>query len=160
MSKMSEAEARSAALQATAQHTADPFAANGVQSAGMTALYQKIISDPAYAKKFEKMSEAEKETELRKYMANDKPVAITPDQMKARETQMATQNRQVELIRNAQEIQLKLSDFMQKVSEVSTSFGHKLQEIEQQGRTHEAISAEVQKTLRGHPDGGVRRVRS
>ena len=45
-----------------------PFAASGVQSPGMTALYQKMMSDPAYAQRFQKMTEQERMVELQKYI--------------------------------------------------------------------------------------------
>lgn len=142
VSQMNEAEAKAAAAQAAAQYKADPFAGSGMQSAGMSALYQKIVSDPAYAKKFEKMSDAEKEAELRKYMANDQPVTKTPAEMAQHRSQMAQQQSQADRIRNAQEIQMKLLEYQQQMSEVGMEFGQKMQEIEQVGKSHDVISQE------------------
>lgn len=142
VSQMNEAEAKAAAQQAAAQYMADPFAGSGMQSAGMSALYQKIVSDPAYAAKFEKMSDAEKEAELRKYMANDQPVTKTPAEMAQHRNQVAQQQSQADRIRNAQEIQLKLLEYQQQMSEVGMDFGQKMQEIEQSGKSHDAISEE------------------
>ncbi|MBI1224830.1 MAG: hypothetical protein GC192_06300 [Bacteroidetes bacterium] len=151
VSQMSEAEAKAAANQAAVQYMADPFAANGMQSAGMSALYQKIISDPAYAKKFEKMSEAEKEAELRKYMANDQPVAKTPAEMAQHRNQVAQQQTQADRIRNAQEIQLKIAEWQQEMTEIGMEFGQQIQEIEQAGKTHNAISEAYGKRYQAIP---------
>lgn len=142
VSQMNEAEAKAAAQQAAAQYKADPFAGNSMQSAGMSALYQKIVSDPTYAKKFEKMSDAEKEAELRKYMANDQPVTKTPAEMAQHRSQVAQQQSQADRIRNAQEIQMKLLEYQQQMSSVGMDFGQKMQEIEQAGKSHDAISQE------------------
>lgn len=142
VSKMNEAEAKAAAEQASAQYVADPFAANGVQSAGMSALYQKIISDPAYAKQFENMSDAEKEAELRKYMANDRPATKTPAEMAQYRSQVSQQQSQADRIRNAQEIQMKLLEYQQQLGTVGMAFGSRLQEIAQTGNNHDAISKE------------------
>jgi hypothetical protein len=151
VSKMSEAEAKAAAQQSAAAYMADPFAANGVQSAGMTALYQKIISDPVYAKQFEKMSEAEKEAELRKYMANDQPATTTPQQVKAQQAQTANQQLQADRIRFAQEVQLKIAALQQQMTDVSADFDQWLTDIAQQGNSHEAISLDAGKRYEAIP---------
>ncbi len=138
---MNEEERKVAATKATAQVTADPFAASGVQSAGMTALYQKIVADPAYAERFNKMSEKEKEAELRKYMANDQPVAKTPDQMKAHHEQVKQQNAQADKVRNAQEIQLKMQAWSEQIQAASDAFAQNIAAIEKQPGSHDDIRA-------------------
>ncbi len=143
VTKMSPEEAKAAALQAATQYQTNPFAANGMQSAGMTALYQKIIADPAFAKRFEKMSYAEKEAELRKYMANDTPAAMTPEQVKAHQETVAAQQSQADRIRNAQEIQMKLVEWQQRLGEIGTAASQQFLGIEQSGRSHEVISEEI-----------------
>ncbi|MCB0535388.1 MAG: hypothetical protein H6574_02875 [Lewinellaceae bacterium] len=89
VAKMTPEQAEAAAREAATSYMADPFAASGVQSDGMTALYQKIISDPAYAARFEKMSEQERGAELRKFMANDKPQVKTVAQQQQEKQQLA-----------------------------------------------------------------------
>lgn len=122
VAQMSPEEARAAALQAVESYKADPFAANGVQSAGMTALYQKIISDPAYAARFEKMSEKEKEAELRKYMANDKPQIQTPAQVAAHQQKVEQQNQQANKVRLAMEFQQQIVVFTTKIGEIQAQY--------------------------------------
>jgi hypothetical protein len=151
VSQMSEAEAKAAAEQATAQYVADPFAANGIHSAGMTALYRKIVSDPAYAAKFEKMSEAEKEAELRKYMANDQVAAQTPAERQQEQVRRDAQQSQADRIRNAQEILLKISEWQQQLAEVSMDFGQELLDLSRRGNSHEAIAAEAGKRYEAIP---------
>ncbi|GJM34755.1 MAG: hypothetical protein DHS20C18_37560 [Saprospiraceae bacterium] len=144
VSKMSEEEAKAAATQATAEFVADPFAANGMQSAGMKGLYQKVMSDPEYAKKFEKMSEAERGAELRKFMANDQPMVKTPGEMQQEHSKFAQQQQDANQIRNAQLIQMKLTEWQQKLSEVGIAYGQKIDEAEQAGNTHKHIDADFQ----------------
>jgi hypothetical protein len=152
ISQMSEEEAKVAATQAAAQFVADPFAANGNQSAGMSALYQKVLNDPAYAKQFEKMSEAEKEAELRKFMANDQVVAKTPAEMQQQHWPSGQQQSEADKIRNAQEIQLKIVEWQQQLTEVAQLFGEAIHDIEQSGLTHDAIQDEFRKKFAAIPE--------
>ena len=145
VSQMSESEARAAAQQAANTYMADPLAASGVQSAGMAAMYQKIMNDPVYAKKFQKMSDAEKEAELRKFMANDKPVSPTQSQMQAQQQQAANQQNEAQLIRNMQEVQLSISEWIQRQATIKIQFEEKIQAIEQAGRSHSIIAEEIRK---------------
>lgn len=153
ISKMSEAERKAAAQKAAEAYMANPQAAHGgMQSAGMAAMQQKIMSDPEYRKKFEKMSEAEKEAELRKYMAKDQPMTMSPDQMKAREQRIASEQTQADRVRNSQEVQLKISELQQKLSEVGQWLGDKLADIRQQGNdNHDAISKEISARYKAIP---------
>lgn len=141
VAQMSEAEARAAATKAAAEYMADPFAANGVQSAGMTALYQKIISDPAYAARFEKMSEKEKEAELRKYMANDKPQVKTPAQME----QEKEQTRQSNKVRAAMEFQQAFAGFSARVYELQAKYQQERTERLNAPGNHTEIEADFSK---------------
>lgn len=141
VAQMSEAEARAAATKAAAEYMADPFAANGVQSAGMTALYQKIISDPAYAARFEKMSEKEKEAELRKFMANDKPQSKTPAQM----AQQEDQTRQSNKVRAAMEFQQAVAGFSASVYELQAQYQQERTERLNAPGNHTEIEADFSK---------------
>lgn len=71
MSQMSEEELKQAAAQAAGSYTqslsGDPSTTTG---GGMQALTQRLLSDPAYQARFEKMSKKEQEAELQKYMGN------------------------------------------------------------------------------------------
>lgn len=145
VAQMSEAEARAAATKAAAEYMADPFAANGVQSAGMTALYQKIMSDPAYAARFEKMSEKEKEVELRKYMANDKPQAKTPAQMEQEHRAFEEQTRQSNKVRAAMEFQQAFAGFSARVYELQAKYQQERTERLNAPGNHNQIEADFSK---------------
>ena len=67
---MSEAERKAAAKKAVADIKNNPGAVSGVQDAGMNEMMKKIMNDPVYKAKYNKMSDAEKQEELRKYMTN------------------------------------------------------------------------------------------
>lgn len=65
---MSEADRKKAAKQAAAQIKSNPggFAPN--QDAGMKAMMEKMMNDPQYRAAYNKMSDAEKQAELKKFM--------------------------------------------------------------------------------------------
>ncbi len=67
---MSEAERKKAAQRAVAQTMSNPgsFAPN--QDAGMKVMMQRMMNDPRYREAYNKMSDAEKQAELKKYMGN------------------------------------------------------------------------------------------
>jgi hypothetical protein len=137
--KMDDKE-REVAARKAAEYAADPFAANGIESAGMTALYQKIVSDPEYAARFNKMSEKEKEAELRKYMANDQVKAKTPAQMQQEQQRREQQMAEADKVRNAMEIRQALTDFHNKLSEVRVKFSTMVEEINQSPGNHADIA--------------------
>lgn len=145
VSQMSEAEARAAANKAAAEYMADPFAANGIQSDGMTALYQKIITDPAYAARFEKMSEKEKEAELRKYMANDKPQVKTPAQMEQQHREFEQQTRQSNKVKVAMEFQQAIAGFTARIHEVQLQYAQERTERLNAPDNHTEIEADFSK---------------
>ena len=71
MSKMSEEELKQAAAQAAGSYTQSLSGApTNAPGGGMQAMMQRLMSDPAYQARFEKMSKAEQEAELQKYMGN------------------------------------------------------------------------------------------
>jgi hypothetical protein len=94
MSQMSEVEAQQAAAQAVGSYQQSQSGAPGNASA-MQAMMQRLMSDPAYQERFEKMSKKEQEAELQKYMGNTHapapPAAPTAaDQRAAQATDEAT----------------------------------------------------------------------
>ncbi|MBK7870700.1 MAG: hypothetical protein IPJ74_08450 [Saprospiraceae bacterium] len=144
VSKMSQEEAEVAARAAAAQYIQDPFAGSGVQSAGMTALYQKIVSDPAYAAKFQNMSEKEKEAELRKYMSNDQPQAKTPQQMAQEHQRFEQQMKDKNEVLHAMVINQKITDIQIKIGEVAQKYGEAIQAINNAKGNHIEINADSQ----------------
>lgn len=68
--KMSEAERKQAAQSATKNIKTNPGAVTGIKNEGMNAMAQRIMSDPQYREAYNKMTDAQKEAELKKYMGN------------------------------------------------------------------------------------------
>ncbi|MBS1744273.1 MAG: hypothetical protein JST81_14685 [Bacteroidetes bacterium] len=69
LKNMSDAERRQAAERMKASIQQNPgMLVSKSPDAGINSLQQKIMSDPAYAKKFSAMTEAEKEAEMKKYI--------------------------------------------------------------------------------------------
>lgn len=141
VAQMTPQQAEAAARQSAAAFTADPFAANGIQSAGMTALYQKIMNDPVYAGRFQQMSEKEREAELRKFMANDKPQAKTPAQMEQDNRRRQQQNQQANKVRAAMAFQQQLSALQGKIGEAQTRYARQRAELLAAPGNHQAIDA-------------------
>lgn len=144
LQNMPHDEREAAVKAAAAEYLADPFAANGIQSAGMTALYQKIIKDPDYAARFEKMSEAEKEAELRKHMATDTPQVMTPDQMKTQQKERAKRNAQADQARYAQRIILQMQEWNNQIQNALDDFGAGMTVVWTQQGNHDDIEADFQ----------------
>ncbi|MCB9298693.1 MAG: hypothetical protein H6559_37090 [Lewinellaceae bacterium] len=145
---MSQQQAEEAATQAANQYIADPFAASGINSPGMTALYQKMMSDPAYARRFEKMSEQERMAELQKYMANDPAVANTPERAQQARQQMAHRDN----VTNSMEINQKLTEMSQEMYAVVNKYGERLQAIDNQPGNHAEIDADFNRKYNALPE--------
>lgn len=144
---MSEEEAKAAALQASAQMMQNP----GMQSAGMTALYQKVVSDPAYAARFEKMSDKEKEAELRKYMAGDQVQAKTPQQMAQAQQARDQQSKASNDVANALEINQFLTDLQTKLMQTQDALAQEFAAVETAANGHDAIESEFASKLKAIP---------
>jgi len=72
ISEMSEEEQKQAAAQAVGSYQQSLSGAPGNTPAGggMQAMVERMMNDPAYQERFEKMSKKEQEAELQKYMGN------------------------------------------------------------------------------------------
>ncbi len=70
MGQMSEEQMKQAAAQAAGSYTQSLSGAPPGAGGGMQAMMQRLMSDPAYQARFEKMSKAQQEAELQKYMGN------------------------------------------------------------------------------------------
>lgn len=79
LKNMTDAERKLAAEKLKSEITQNPgMLLSAGADPGITSMQQKIMSDPEYAKRFSKMSEAEKETEIKKYMTV-KPMQRDPN---------------------------------------------------------------------------------
>jgi hypothetical protein len=75
ISQMSEEEAKQAAAQAVGsyQQSLSGAPGNALSGGGMQAMMERMMNDPAYQERFEKMSKKEQEAELQKYMGKAPP---------------------------------------------------------------------------------------
>lgn len=149
---MTPEQAEAAARKAAAEYMADPFAANNVQSAGMSALYQKIAADPEYAARFQKMSEKEREAELRRYMANDKVQAKTPAQMQQEQQQKARQMQDADKVRAAMMFQQYGADLMAKIEAAKAQYENRRAQVLAGAGNHDEIEADFQKKYDAIPE--------
>ena len=67
---MSEQERKNAAKGLKEKVLNDPGSFSGISDPGMNEMMKKIMNDPAYRDKYNRMSDAEKQAELQKYMTN------------------------------------------------------------------------------------------
>lgn len=68
---MSEAERKAAAYKMASDVKSNPGMLSGNNNPGMNAMMQKMMTDKEYAKRFNKMSDAEKEAEVKKFMTEN-----------------------------------------------------------------------------------------
>lgn len=68
--KMSEKERKEVAQKAAANIKNNPGAVTGIKNEGMNAMAQRMMNDPKYREAYSKMTDAQKEAELKKYMGN------------------------------------------------------------------------------------------
>lgn len=70
ISKMSEQERKEAAKKTAEKFSGNPGMVTGMTNEGMNAMAQRMMSDPKYREAYNKMSDAQKTEELKKYMGN------------------------------------------------------------------------------------------
>ncbi|MCB0548357.1 MAG: hypothetical protein KDD19_12310 [Phaeodactylibacter sp.] len=145
---MNQEEAEKAANQAAEQFLESPFSASGVNSPGMTALYQKMMSDPAYAKRFEKMNEQERMAELQKYMANDPTVSNTPERTQKMRQEMQRRDKAAD----AMLINEKITELTHQIYTAAEEYGKALQAIERQPGNHMDIIADFNRKYDALPE--------
>lgn len=89
LKNMSDAERKQAAEQMKARLQQNPGLLTGnTGDPGMKTMQQKLVSDPAYAKRFNSMTEEEKQAEMKKYMT------IKPQEGTANRTYTKSQEQQ------------------------------------------------------------------
>jgi hypothetical protein len=71
MMNMTEAERKAAAYKMASDIKSNPGKLSGNSNPGMNAMMQKMMNDKEYAKRFNKMSDAEKEAEVKKFMTEN-----------------------------------------------------------------------------------------
>jgi len=82
ISEMSEEEAQQAAMKAVGDTMQAQSGGHGDAARGTQAIMQRVMNDPAYRERFEKMTPAEQEAEMRKAMG---PTAVAAEHTAAEE---------------------------------------------------------------------------
>ncbi len=117
---MTEAERAVAAEEMKKQILQNPGSiAPASSDPGINSLQQKLMTDPAYAKRFSNMSEDEKHTEMRKYMST-KPTEKKPS---ATYTSNASTGKQAEVMA-AMELDLAAAATFKKLQESGTLYSN------------------------------------
>ena len=122
---MSEAEAQQAAIQATGayQQSLAGQAGNTPSGGGMQAMMQRMMNDPAYQERFEKMTKQEQETEMRKYLGNAQ-APPTGETAAEKQAKRATGETTAVVAR-----QKELADIRQRMGGIDAAFAKKDQAI-------------------------------
>jgi hypothetical protein len=132
MSQMSEEEQQQAAAQAMGSYQQSMSGAPpGASSGGMQAMMQRMMNDPEYQARFEKMSKKEQEAEMQKYMGNANapapPKGETAAERRAEQGQhdasaaVARQNEVSAIYQRIREIE---AEFAKKDAAISTAPGN------------------------------------
>jgi hypothetical protein len=139
--EMSEAEAQQAAIQAAGdyQQSLAGAPANAPSGCGMQAMMQRMMNDPAYQERFEKMTKQEQEAEMRKYMGNAQaPAPPTEETAAERRAKRATDETAAVIAR-----QKELSDIRQRMNGIDAVFTKKDQAILATPGGYDQIAREI-----------------
>ena len=127
IAEMSDEEVQQAAIQAAGNYQQSLAGApgNAPSGGGMQAMMQRMMNDPAYQERFEKMSKQEQEAEMRKYMGNEHaPAPPTGETAAERRAKRATDETTAVIAR-----QKELSDIQQQLNGIDAAFEKKDQAI-------------------------------
>jgi hypothetical protein len=139
--EMSEEEVQQAAIQATGNYQQSLAGApgNAPSGGGMQAMMQRMMNDPAYQERFEKMSKQEQEAEMRKYMGNaHAPAPPTGETAAERQAKRATDETTAVIAR-----QKELSDIRQRMNGIDQVFAKKDQAILATPGGYDQIAKEI-----------------
>ena len=136
--QMSEEEQEKAAMQAAANYQQSMAGGNTETANGMQAVMQRVMNDPAYREKFEKMTPQEQEAEMRNAMGPSAHVA----QHSAADDQRSAQasNEMAPRVARHNEI----SDLLRRMLEIDADFDKKDKAIAGSPGNHDQIASETQ----------------
>jgi hypothetical protein len=157
ISEMSEEDQKQAAAQAVGSYTQSLSGAPGNTSSGggMQAMMERMMNDPAYQERFEKMSKKEQEAELQKYMGNAHAPAPPSGETDAeRQAKQATKET-VAVVAGQNE----LGNIMQRVRAGDAEFDNKDKAILDAPGGHDQITKEIGARIQklpviGHGEAG------
>jgi len=137
ISEMSDEEAKQAAAKAVGGYQQSLAGGPGNTSPGMQAMMERMMNDPAYQERFEKMSKKEQEAELQKYMGKAPPPPVG-ETAAERQAKQATKETTAVLAK-----QNELSDIIQRVRAGDAEFAKKDQAILATPGGHDQIAKEI-----------------
>jgi hypothetical protein len=134
---MTPEQQRAAAQRSVAAFQQNLVTGGGRNSPQMQAMMQRVMSDPEYRARFQRMTDAEKEAELRSNMGTVAP--STPEQHQEAQQQLAAGKETA----TAMEIRNELTQLGQRIAEIDAEFATKDQAISKGKGSHEEISREI-----------------
>jgi hypothetical protein len=137
ISEMSDEEAKQAAAKAVGGYQQSLAGGPGNTSPGMQAMMERMMNDPAYQERFEKMTKQEQEAEMRKYMGNA-PAPPAGQTAAERRAQQATNDATAVLAK-----QKELSAIIQHMGEIDAEFAKKDKAIMAAPGGHDQIAKEI-----------------
>jgi hypothetical protein len=157
ISEMSEEEQKQAAAQAVGsyQQSLSGAPANAPSGGGMQAMMERMMNDPAYQERFEKMSKKEQEAELQKYMGNaHAPAPPTGETAAERQAKQATKETAAVMAG-----QNDLGNIMQRMRAGDAEFANKDKAILATPGGHDQIAKEIDARMQklpviGHGEAG------
>ena len=140
ISEMSEAEAQQAAIQAVGGYQQSQAGGPGNSSSGgMQAMMERMMNDPEYQARFEKMTKMEQEAELQKYMGNaHAPAPPAGETAAERRARQGTNETAAVLAR-----QNEINAILQRIYEIDTEFAKKDKAITSVPGSHDQIARET-----------------
>ena len=151
ISEMSEEEMQQAAAQAIGSYQQSLSGGRGNPS-GMQAMMERMMKDPAYQERFEKMSKKEQEAELRKYMGNAQaPAPPTGETAAERQAKQAVAETGSVLAKHND-----VAAILQRILSIDAEFAKKDQAITTGAGSHEQIAQQTRSKIAKIPlvDGG------
>jgi hypothetical protein len=150
ISQMNEQEMQQAAMQAAGSYQQSMAPQGSQTSGGMQAVMQRVMNDPAYRERFEKMTPQEQEAEMRKAMGPGAHVAEHTAAEEQRAMQAPNEVKRVMAKQND------LNGIYQKILGIDAEFVKKDQAISTAPGSHEQIMQQIQAKIAKIPmvDGG------
>jgi hypothetical protein len=137
ISQMSEEEVQAAAMKAAGDYQQSMAGGHQETSNGMQVIMQRVMNDPEYRERFEKMTPEQQKAEMRKAMGPGAPVA----QHTAAEEKRAMQAPNEMAARVAR--QNEIGTLLQRMVEIDTEFEKKDKAIASSPGNHNQIDAET-----------------
>ena len=135
--QMTPEQRQAAARQSVAAFQQNLVTGGGRNSPAMQAMMRRVMNDPEYRARFQKLSEQEQEAELRKNLGT--VAAPTPEQHQKAQAELAAGKETA----TAMAIRNELTQMSQRIGEIDLEFSKKDQAISTAKGSHEDISLEI-----------------